>query len=141
MRSVHHTQSVAETEAIAADLAKTLPPGSVVTLTGDLGAGKTQFTRGLVIGLGGDGRLVSSPTYVLLNVYPTLTLTVYHLDAYRITGAADLEALGFDELLEEAGLIVVEWPQRAAGLLPANAVRVTIETTSEMERVIEIDRA
>src|SRR5262250_599351 len=93
------SESVAQTEAIAAELAGRLRAGQCVALYGELGAGKTQFVRGLVRGLGGPERAVSSPTFVLLNVYPGGRLTVFHLDAYRVTGPEDFEAIGFAELL------------------------------------------
>ena len=96
---VHVSNSVAETESIAAELSRTLRGGECVALRGDLGAGKTQFVRGLVRGLGGNPRAVSSPTFVLLNVYEAGRLPVYHLDAYRVAGPDDFEAIGFSELL------------------------------------------
>jgi tRNA threonylcarbamoyladenosine biosynthesis protein TsaE len=125
-----------QTEAIAEELAGELAPGACIALWGELGAGKTRFVRGLVRGLGGEARLVSSPTFVLLNVYPA-RLTVYHLDAYRVM-AEDIEAIGFAELLEQGGLVVLEWPERAAALLPADRVDVRIETIGEHERTIHI---
>jgi tRNA threonylcarbamoyladenosine biosynthesis protein TsaE len=130
---------VQETEAIAADLAGTLRGGECVALHGDLGAGKTQFVRGLVRGLGGNARAVSSPTFVLLNVYDTGRLTVYHLDAYRVGGAEDFEAIGFAELLDQNGLVVVEWAERVRELLPADCISVRIEPLGEQRRRIEID--
>ena len=139
--TAHVSHSVADTERIAGELASTLRGGDVVALHGDLGAGKTQFTRGLVRGLGGDTTLVSSPTYVLLHVYPTPTLTVYHLDAYRVGGAEDFEAIGFDELLEQGGVVVVEWPSRVSDLFPATTLWVTISTTDETTREITIHDA
>src|SRR5437667_9261177 len=108
----YDSHSVARTEAIAADLAKQLRGGECIALYGDLGAGKTQFVRGLVRGLGGNTRAVSSPTFVLLNVYDTGRLTVFHLDAYRVGGADDFEAIGFTELLQQGGVVVVEWAER-----------------------------
>lgn len=137
---VHHTLSVAETEAIAASLAASLVGGECIALEGEMGAGKTQFVRGLVHGLGGDTRSVSSPTFVLLNVYNTGRLTVFHLDAYRVHGEEDFQAIGFMELLEQDGVVVVEWASRTAGLIPKNAIRATIETVGEMQRQIRIDR-
>lgn len=135
----HVSHSVADTERIARAMAVTLRGGDVVALHGDLGAGKTQFTRGLVRGLGGDTTLVSSPTYMLLHIYPTPSLTVFHLDAYRVGGAEDFDAIGFDELLEQNGVVVVEWPSRVADLLPTRTVHVTIETPGPDERTIRID--
>src|ERR1700742_1153902 len=122
------SDSVADTERLAADLAGTLVGGECIALHGDLGAGKTQFVRGLLLGLGGDGRTVSSPTYVLLNVYNTGRLTLFHLDAYRVAGPDDFESIGFTELLDQAGVVVVEWPSRVTALLPAETIQVRIET-------------
>src|SRR5687767_2270136 len=103
------THTVAETEAVAASLALSLRAGACVAVSGDLGAGKTQFVRGLVRGLGGDPAAISSPTFVLLNVYDAGPggLAVYHLDAYRVGGADDFEAIGFTELLGQGGVVVV----------------------------------
>jgi tRNA threonylcarbamoyladenosine biosynthesis protein TsaE len=109
-----------------------------VALYGELGAGKTQFVRGLVRGLGGAARSVCSPTFVLLNVYPTPRMNVYHLDAYRISGEADFEAIGFTELLEQGGLVVVEWAQRVESLLPPRRVDVRMEVVSARRRRIEL---
>jgi tRNA threonylcarbamoyladenosine biosynthesis protein TsaE len=134
------SNSAPETEAIAAELAHTLRGGECVALHGDLGAGKTQFVRGLVRGLGGNPRAVSSPTFVLLNVYDAGRLTVYHLDAYRVGGAEDFEAIGFAELLDQSGVVVVEWAERVKDLLPANSINVSIEPLGEQRRRIEIDR-
>jgi len=138
MTSVTH--SVAETEAAAARLAATFRGGEVVALHGELGAGKTQFARGIVKGLGGDPHTVSSPTFVLLNVYDTGRLRVFHLDAYRVHGAEDFDAIGFAELLEQRdGVIVVEWPSRVESLLPARRIDVKLETLSPQVRRIETD--
>jgi tRNA threonylcarbamoyladenosine biosynthesis protein TsaE len=134
------SHSVGETETIAAELAETFVGGECVALHGDLGAGKTQFTRGIVRGLEGDARLVSSPTFVLLNVYDTGRLKVFHLDAYRVSGAEDFESIGFSELLEQGGVVVVEWPQRVEALLPARRVDVKIHTVSPHVRRIEVER-
>lgn len=133
------SHSVAQTQAAAADLAQGLRGGMCIALYGDLGAGKTQFVRGLVRGLGGDMHDVSSPTFVLLNVYDTGRLSVYHLDAYRIGGADDFEAIGFAELLEQGGIVVVEWAERVAELLPPGVIAVTITPTGPHRRQIEID--
>ena len=135
----YHSNSVEETESIAGELARSLVGGECIALQGDMGAGKTQFVRGLVRALGANARHVSSPTYVLLNVYPGGRLTVYHLDAYRVGGADDFEAIGFPELLEQGGVVVVEWPSRVAELFPAGTIEVRIEPVGEMNRRIEIE--
>ena len=136
----HVSESVKQTESIAADLARTLAAGSCIALHGELGAGKTQFVRGLVRGLGGPDRAVSSPTFVLLNVYPGGRLTVYHLDAYRVGGTEDFEAIGFSELLEQGGVVVVEWAERVAGLIPPGHISINIQTIDEMRREITTER-
>jgi tRNA threonylcarbamoyladenosine biosynthesis protein TsaE len=107
-----------------------------IALDGQLGAGKTQLTRGIAEGAGvEDITLVSSPTYVLMNVYPARPNTpgataVYHLDAYRIGGESDFEEIGFEGLLEGeegAGLVVVEWAERVSHLLPPDRLHVRLE--------------
>jgi tRNA threonylcarbamoyladenosine biosynthesis protein TsaE len=156
----YDTASVAETEQVGAALAATLVGGECVALDGDLGAGKTQFVRGLVAGLGGDRRQVSSPTYVLLHVYEigtrregrtpdaaaagaaaaAMRLVVYHLDAYRASGSDELEAIGFTELLDQGGVVVVEWAARIADLLPPDRIDVRIEAVGESARRITVRR-
>lgn len=135
---VYQSNSVAETERIAADLATSLRGGECIALEGDLGAGKTQFVRGLARGIGANPAAVSSPTFVLLNVYPGGRLTVYHLDAYRVGGADDFDAIGFSELLDQNQLVVVEWPSRVERLLPEKTIRVEIEPTAIESREIRI---
>lgn len=138
-RVIYTSDSVEKTESIAAELAGTLRGGECLALHGNLGAGKTQFVRGLVGGLRGSPRSVSSPTFVLLNVYPGGRLKVFHLDAYRVAGADDFEAIGFGELLEQGGVVVVEWAERVRELLPARCIAVRIQPTGPTTRRIEID--
>jgi tRNA threonylcarbamoyladenosine biosynthesis protein TsaE len=132
------TNSPEETEAFAAGFARTLKSGDVVALDGELGAGKTAFVRGLVRGLGGDPRQVSSPTFVLLHVYQTPAMPVFHLDAYRVAGADDFEAIGFAELLEQGGVVVVEWAARVRELLPPAHRRIALVATGPTEREITV---
>jgi len=139
MKREYLSRSPQQTQDIAAEHARGLRGGECIALHGELGAGKTQFVRGLVAGLGGQQRSVCSPTFVLLNVYEGGRLTVYHLDAYRVRGAEDFEGIGFAELLEQGGVVVVEWAQRVASLVPAQATRVRIEVLSEHERRITIE--
>jgi len=139
-KSNHRSGSVVQTEAVAGELARKLAGGECVALYGDLGAGKTQFVRGLVAALGGPARAVSSPTFVLLNVYPGGRLTVYHLDAYRVSGAQDFDSIGFGELLEQGGVVVVEWADRVEQLLPPDHISVTIDPTGADTRDISIRR-
>ena len=136
----HVSHSPEETQQVAAELARTLAPNSTVALHGNLGAGKTQFVRGLLMGLGGNPRTVSSPTYVLLNIYETGRMPLFHLDAYRIGGADDFEAIGFSELFEQGGVVVVEWAQRVAELMPAETIHVYLAPVGENVREIRIER-
>jgi tRNA threonylcarbamoyladenosine biosynthesis protein TsaE len=132
------SHSVAETESIAGELSKTLSGSQCIALNGPLGAGKTQFVRGLAVGLGANPRAVSSPTFVLLNIYKGGRLTIFHLDAYRVAGAGDLEGIGFGELLEQNGIVVVEWASRVKELLPAKCINVEIEVLGKSDRRITI---
>lgn len=138
------SDSVAETERIAARLADSLRAGAVVALTGELGAGKTQFVRGLVRALGGDARQVHSPTFILLHEYVCAAgQRLFHLDAYRV-GPTDFEAIGFDELLSAArdgDVIAIEWAEKVRELMPGEAVWVRIETISATQRALSIERA
>ena len=138
---VHQSSSVAQTEAIAASLVERLSRGGVVGLEGGLGAGKTQFVRGLVSALGGDRQQVHSPTFILLHEYAISNgRRLFHLDAYRI-GSDDLEAIGFEELLaavHEGDVIAIEWPQNVAELMPVDAIRIQITADSPTRRTIHI---
>jgi tRNA threonylcarbamoyladenosine biosynthesis protein TsaE len=136
---IHLSHSVAQTESIAGELAKTLAAGDCVGLEGELGAGKTQFARGLAAGLGADPRAVSSPTFVLLNIYRGGRLMLFHLDAYRVHGAEDFEGIGFAELLEQDGVVVVEWADRIEKILPRRRIRVVIEAVGKMDRRIIVE--
>src|ERR1700691_601783 len=102
------------------DVAAALEPGDLVTLSGDLGAGKTTFARALIRFLAGDETVeVPSPTFTFMQSYGLPRFSLVHSDLYRISGAADLAELGFDDLPEGA-VVLLEWPDRAAGLLPAD---------------------
>lgn len=119
-----------ETEAVASRLAPLLGAGDVLCLRGDLGAGKTTFTRGLVRALGSPA-LVSSPTFTLIHEYHGGTLLVFHIDAYRLRGPGELADLGFDEYLEQGGVTVIEWPERIEEALPPERLDVHLEETGE----------
>ena len=132
------TRSEAETAAAGRALAQELRANDVVLLTGDLGAGKTAFVRGLAEGLGIDPLEVSSPTFTLIQEYRGGRLTLYHADLYRLH-PRDVGDLGLDELMCEGGVIAMEWPDRWVDA-PSAAVRVelTATPTGEGERMIEI---
>lgn len=132
------TQNYTETENIAFELAQKLPYGSVVAMFGDLGAGKTAFTRGFARGMG-IGCDVSSPTFALVNEYRDNGKTLYHFDMYRISGWDDLYSTGFFDYLDEGASLIIEWSENIEAVLPENHIRVTItKTDSENERIIEI---
>lgn len=140
MARIYRSRSLAQTEAIAAEVAADLIGGECIALHGDLGAGKTQFTRGIVRALGGNPLAVSSPTFVLLNVYHAARFDVFHLDAYRVRGPEELEAIGFSELLGPDGVVIVEWAERIAALLPADHLSVRLSATGARSRKIEVER-
>jgi len=130
------SQSEVDTAGVASDLAERLQPDSVVLLTGDLGAGKTAFVKGLAAGLGLDPLEVTSPTFTLIQEYRGGRLTLYHIDLYRLT-PREVDDLGLDDLLVEGGVVAVEWPDRWSRP-PADAVAVTIRSTGDTSRQIEI---
>ena len=129
---VIETHSPEETLELGRKLGKRLEPRDVLALIGPLGAGKTQLTRGLALGVGSDGR-VTSPTFKLVNEYEG-RIRLYHIDAYRLHGADDLVALGCDEFFDGDGAAVVEWADRVAGALPAERLRVEIQITGADSR-------
>jgi tRNA threonylcarbamoyladenosine biosynthesis protein TsaE len=128
------THSEGETAALARDLASRLRAGDVLLLSGDLGAGKTAFVRGLADGLGIDPELVSSPTFTLIHEYRGPGLTLYHADLYRLDRAVP-EDLGLEDSRD--GVLAIEWPERLAHDLPG-AMRVTIDLVSETDRRISL---
>lgn len=133
------TPSAEATEALGAALGARLVPGDVLALHGDLGAGKTRLVRGLVAGLGGDPGEVSSPTFTLVHEYDAAGVHVYHVDAYRLAQPDDFRRIGGDELLEAGqAVVVVEWPERLGGLLPAATLHVQlVHGGGDLRRVIE----
>lgn len=111
-------ESAAEMEALGAEVGGSLAGGEVIALVGGLGAGKTHFTKGLAAVLGHGGE-VTSPTFALVQEYRGGRLPVFHLDFYRLQSAEELVAIGWDEMLEEQGVVVAEWADRFPNLLPA----------------------
>ena len=130
------TADVAETEALGEKLAAHLHGGEVVSLTGEMGAGKTAFCRGLARGLGCVDE-VSSPTYALVNYYRG-PLPLAHMDAWRMEGEDDLEASGFYEFLACGAVVAMEWGARVKAFLPPGGVAVSMEILAENKRRIEI---
>ena len=131
------TNSPAETEAIGEKLASILTPGTVIAYRGDLGAGKTAFTRGLARGLGCTD-LVTSPTYTIVNEYLGGRLPLFHFDMYRLASSDDLFDIGWEDYLDRGGICAVEWSENVADAME-DAVTVTIEKTGENARRITIE--
>ncbi|WP_325199743.1 tRNA (adenosine(37)-N6)-threonylcarbamoyltransferase complex ATPase subunit type 1 TsaE [Oscillibacter sp.] len=134
------SHSEAETEDLGRRLAAALSPGAVVAYRGDLGMGKTAFTRGLAQGLGYEGR-VTSPTFTIVNEYEGGGPPLFHFDMYRLESAEDLFDIGWEDYLDRGGVCAVEWSERVAEALPEGAVTVAIARCPENEnwRVITVE--
>ena len=131
------TTSPEETEALAFRLAQKLPAGCVIAYQGDLGAGKTAFTRGLARGLG-IREPVTSPTYTIVNEYLSGRLPLFHFDMYRLHSADDLFDIGWEDYLERGGVCAVEWSENVAEAMEG-AIAIRIEKTGEDSRRITIE--
>ena len=136
MEYLSHT--TAETESIGASLGQRLLPGSVLAYRGDLGMGKTAFTRGLAKGLGFTGR-VTSPTFTIVNEYEG-RIPLFHFDMYRLGSSEELFDIGWEDYLSRGGVCAVEWSERVTDALPPDTVWVEIRRHPEEEgwRVITI---
>jgi tRNA threonylcarbamoyladenosine biosynthesis protein TsaE len=130
--AVYISNTREETMAIAESYAKTLRAGDVVLLDGDMGAGKTVFTKGLAKGLGIEEE-VTSPTYAYMNDYDG---RLFHYDCYRIESVEQAERLGLADYFDMGGICIIEWAQNIAPLLPKKVKRVSIKKLSENEREI-----
>ena len=130
------TNSPEETEAIGKRLGQSLKPGAVIAYQGDLGAGKTAFTRGLARGLGSTEQ-VTSPTYTIVNEYLTGRMPLFHFDMYRLGSADELFDIGWDDYLERGGVCAVEWSENVEEALE-DPIVVNIEKLGEDARRITI---
>ncbi|MGN0574303.1 MAG: tRNA (adenosine(37)-N6)-threonylcarbamoyltransferase complex ATPase subunit type 1 TsaE [Acutalibacteraceae bacterium] len=136
--AIFKTESAAETEKIGSMLGKKVPDSSVVAMFGELGAGKTAFTRGFAAGMGIKCD-VSSPTFALVNEYRGAERTLYHFDMYRISSWDDLYSTGYFDYLESGGCLIIEWSENIEAVLPRDCIKVTIsKTENSNERIIEI---
>ena len=133
METTQYSDSPEATRRLAAAFWKELKPGDVVALHGDLGVGKTCFVQGLVQEGAGLNAPVASPTYTLIQEYDG-PLPVYHIDLYRLAEAASVWSLGIDEYLYGQGVTVIEWPERAEGVLPQNAWHITLTMEGQDSR-------
>ena len=134
----HVTNSPEETEALGADLAGRLEPGTVIAFTGDLGVGKTAFVRGLARGLGVQER-VTSPTFTIVNEYEGGRLPLFHFDMYRLGSADELFDIGWEDYLARGGVCAVEWSENVADALEEGCLRVDIRRgEDDDQRIITI---
>lgn len=131
------SHSVMETEKIAREFAKQLKHGDVIAYRGNLGAGKTAFTRGLAEGLSLNCE-VSSPTFALVHEYKGENITLYHFDMYRINDFNDLYSTGYFDYLDLNQIICIEWSENISGILEDNTIIVDIQTIDENTRKIKI---
>jgi len=132
-----YTNSPEETERVGAALGRVLMPGSVIAYRGDLGAGKTAFTRGLARGLG-CYEAVTSPTYTIVNEYLSGRMPLFHFDMYRLSSSEDLWDIGWEDYLERGGVCAVEWSENVADAME-NAIYVTIAKTGEDSRTVTVE--
>jgi len=133
------SHSPAETEALGEKFGRAAAPGQIIALSGDLGAGKTQFVRGLARGLGISGR-VHSPTFTLVNEYGGGRLKLFHLDLYRLETPAQIISAGIEEFLQPDGVTVMEWAERLTQAeLKGRTIFVRLNILSETEREIIYD--
>ena len=131
------THSPVETRALGEKLAQKLHPGDVLLLLGDLGAGKSELTRGIAKGLGVT-ETVTSPSFTILNVYESGSVPLYHFDWYRLESSEELYEMGMDEYLGGDGIAVVEWPDRCPDAVPEDHLEVDIRTLDEETRDITL---
>ena len=134
---IYLTNSPAQTESLGAALGAVLKPGTVIAYRGDLGAGKTAFTRGLARGLGCTD-LVTSPTYTIVNEYLGGRLPLFHFDMYRLHSSDDLWDIGWEDYLDRGGVCAVEWSENVEDALE-DAISITIEKLCEESRRITIE--
>ena len=134
------THSAAETRALGARMAQDMKAGDVVLLEGELGAGKSEFARGVAGGLGVT-ETVTSPSFTILNVYESGRVPLYHFDWYRLESAEELFEMGLDEYLGGDGVALVEWPGRCPEAVPEKHLMIRFVQTGEETREIEVVRS
>jgi len=135
---VIQTRSASETVLIGKTIGSRLLPGAVVALVGDLGAGKTQFIKGLAAGVGiGKSTYISSPSYTLINEYPG-RIPFYHMDLFRLGNIEEAELLGLEDYFQGSGVTAIEWADRIPFLLPEEMLFVSMDYVDKRRRLIEI---
>jgi tRNA threonylcarbamoyladenosine biosynthesis protein TsaE len=139
--SVLLSRSVDDTVAIGRLIGAQLMGGEVVALTGELGAGKTHLAKGLAGGLGfSQPDEVNSPTFVLINEYKA-RLKIHHIDAYRLNDAGQLLSLGFEEMCSTAAVVILEWADRVAAIVPGDALWISMRARGDSERTLALRTA
>ena len=141
MQKTYITTGAAQTEALGERLGRQLKPGTVIAYTGDLGAGKTAFTRGLARGLDIPDR-VTSPTFTIVNEYEGGRLPLFHFDMYRLGSSDELFDIGWEDYLIRGGVCAVEWSENVDDVLESDTIRVDIRRgSSDDERCITLTNA
>ena len=139
MTGAYVTNSPEETEELGRRLGEAAEPGMVIALTGDLGAGKTAFTRGLARGLGIRDR-VTSPTFTIVNEYEGGRLPLFHFDMYRLASADELFDIGWEDYLARGGVCAGEWSENVAEAMDESTIRVDIRRgDGETQRIVTIE--
>ena len=132
--SSSHNQTI----SLAKRLGKELSKGDVIALVGDLGSGKTTFTKGIAVSLGAKSySSITSPTFVLIRDHDELKIPLYHNDAYRIKDPLEIELAGFDEYLSKGGVLVIEWADRIKSVLPSSYLKIQFEHVAPNKRLLK----
>lgn len=134
------TESEKQTEEVAKDFARSLKGGELIALFGDLGAGKSVFTRGLARGLGIKER-IASPTFVFIKTHKRGKITLHHIDLYRLHNTQDVEGLGLEDIIaQDNAVVVVEWADKMGKNLPKKRIDISLEKIDDQKRRIRITR-
>ncbi|MDB5080788.1 MAG: hypothetical protein JWP00_2712 [Chloroflexi bacterium] len=131
------SHSITQTQRCGSQLAQHLVPGVIILLEGDLGAGKTTFTKGIASGMGVEG-YVNSPTFTLVNEYEG-RLPIYHLDCYRLESGQEALDFGIEEYLDAGGVTIIEWPERISEILPPDFIRVSLSYLTDTKRSLRLE--
>ena len=136
MQSISH--SIEETERLGEKLAGQLKPGDVLTLIGEIGAGKTTFARGLAKGLGIPAGSVASPSFVLVRQYSSGRIPLYHADLFRLDSLPQAANVGLEEYYEAGGVTLIEWGDKVPGVLPEQFLEIRFEVADEQTRRLRV---
>lgn len=141
MKKVYRTENPDQTQNLGEEFGRTLNPGDVVALIGDLGTGKTCLTQGIARGIGiAANEVVSSPSYILINEYNG-KIPIYHIDLYRLENSMEIAHLGISEYVESDGVCIIEWAERMEEDLPDTCIKIYIKWEDENTRIIKIQHS